>query len=324
MVDAFCSEGHYHDHLWPIWQALPSEVRGVFTVTPTVAASRPHTAVGRSPAPSPQPILVASASDLNRVGSRPVVFAEHGAGQTYLGVTDPAYAGGVGRERVTLFLCPNQAVADTNLARYPQASVVVVGSPRVEWLSRLRGDGPLLSPSSGVTPPPTVAVSFHWQCTITPEARSAFGWYEPALPDLCERFHILGHGHPRIVTRLAKYWAGWGAETVTSFDEIVRRADLYVVDNSSTLFEAAAVGIPVVVLNAPWYRRDVEHGLRFWEYADIGPQVNHPEGLVTSVTEALVTGQDYAGRRDMVTSHVYSLIDGAAHSAAKAILHFFG
>ena len=57
------------------------------------------------------------------------------------------------------------------------------------------------------------------------------------------------------------------------FDEVMERSTLYICDNSSTLYEFASTGRPVVVLNAPWFRRDIEHGLRFWEHADVGVSV---------------------------------------------------
>ena len=163
-----------------------------------------------------------------------------------------------------MFLCPNETVADKNRKTYPKASSVVVGSPRVEWLQRRRADAAVTSREPGNRP--AVAFSFHFDCSFWPEARWAFPHYQNTLvsliPSLKERYEILGHGHPRAWPTLKKFWERVGVEPVVEFTEVCERADLYVCDNSSTLFEAAAIGIPVVLLNAPTYRKGVEIGLR--------------------------------------------------------------
>jgi hypothetical protein len=59
---------------------------------------------------------------------------------------------------------------------------------------------------------------------------------------------------------------------VASLREVQRRAAVYVCDNSSSMYEFAATGRPVVVLDLPegrikgiGYRRNINHGLRFWD-----------------------------------------------------------
>ena len=134
MIDAYASQSHYHDHIWPIWEQLDDV--GRFIVHRSLENLRAHDLVGAAPPPDRTPIIVAGTSDLMKVARRPVVFVEHGAGQTYT-TAHPGYAGGPGRGRVGLFLCPNETVADKNKKTYPKASSVVVGSPRVEWLLSL-------------------------------------------------------------------------------------------------------------------------------------------------------------------------------------------
>ena len=111
-----------------------------------------------------------------------------------------------------------------------------------------------------------VAVSFHWNYHGIPEMRSAFDWYSKAVVELAKEVTVIGHGHPKRKD-LPDWYRAHGIEYVPNFFEVLRRADVYACDNSTTLFEFASTGRPVVVLNAPWYRQEANHGLRFWDAA---------------------------------------------------------
>lgn len=295
MIDAWASWPHYRDHIQPIWDALP--VKGTFWQPP----QRP---VGDGP------IIVASHHDLRRVKPRPAIFVEHGAGQTYVDNRAPGgYAGGPDRGHVALFICPTEQVADLNARAYPQAETVQSGSARVEWLRRAVGSSPGVS-----QPPRRPAASFHWDCKVSPEARTAWPHYRDR-----DYTGWIGHGHPRIWSRLSRWWPTVGAEPVEDFVEVLSGASVYCVDNSSTLYEAAAVGVPVVILNAPWYRRDVWHGLRFWEHLP-GPMVDTPDRLERAIEEAPEWYED----RRITSEAIYGDTDGAAERAAAAILELWG
>lgn len=105
-------------------------------------------------------------------------------------------------------------------------------------------------------------------------------------------------------------------EPVSAWEEVVQRADCYVVDNSSTMFEAAALGIPVVVMESPVWRRDVEHGLRFWEYADVGPTVRPGDSFVDAVQESLT--EKWGRRRGEVAEAVYAIQPGLGRESSRA------
>lgn len=296
-VNFLASERHYVDHLLPVYAALPDDVRGEFVF-------------GRVPAPGG--ITVVSASGDNfRLGDRPSVFFEHGAGFTY-GNAHSSYAGGDGKNNVVLFCNTNQQVHDANMRAYPDTPQVIVGCPKLDgWVSR------------GAKPTgryPTVAFSFHWDCHVTPETRSAFPYYRQELAAISRRareWRMLGHGHPRAWKDLAPFWKQCGIEAHRDFADVVSLADVYVCDSSSTIYEFAALDRPVVVLNQPSYRRNVRFGLRFWD--DIpGIQVDHPKDLHKAIDEAAL-GDTWSDVRKSVTGKVYPHLGESAVTAAAAI-----
>lgn len=246
---------------------------------------------------------------------------EHGAGQTYRGDphssigTHGAYAGGLGREDVALFLCPNEPTAEANRATYPDTPAVVVGCPKLDpWADRAlrRND------------PPIVAVSFHWNAEIVPEARSAWPHYAAGLAALATsgRVRLVGHGHPRIADRLRAAYNKAGIVYVDDFAHVLDLADVYACDNSSTLYEFATVG-PVVALNAPWYRREIEHGGRFWNLIP-GLSCDDPIDLEWSFTRALEDPPAARRLRARALEIVYPMRDGhASERAAEAIRHYY-
>jgi UDP-N-acetylglucosamine:LPS N-acetylglucosamine transferase len=156
---------------------------------------------------------------------------------------------------------------------------------------------------------------------VTPETRPTLNHFTPAFVHLKERFRVLGHGHPRLYG-IERDYRRAGIEYVPEFADVCRRADVYVCDNSSTLYEFAATGRPVVVLNGPGYRRDVHHGLRFWEAADVGIQVDHPRDLPDAVAEALSDPPKRRRAREAALDLVYAHRSGAAERAAEAIVAF--
>jgi hypothetical protein len=292
-LDVLASREHYWPHLGPVWEALPSHLRGTR-----------GSEVGAAGA-----VLVCSARDLTtaaQAGYERVAYLEHGIGQPYGDVA--GYPGGKGRELVSLFLSPNATAAALDRARHPHARVVEVGDPALDDVPQLAAAGE-----------PVVAVSFHWDAYAVPEMRSAYLHHRLALPALVERYHVIGHGHPLTQAKLARTWRRLGVELVPSWAEVCQRASLYVCDNSSTLYEFASTDRPVVVLNAPWYRRHVEHGLRFWSAAGVGVQVDEPGQLVAGVEEALEDRLPQQLARERALAIAYAHRRGAAERAAHAL-----
>lgn len=157
-------------------------------------------------------------------------------------------------------------------------------------------------------------------CAIgIPEAGTAWDHYRPALPALARRFDFALHAHPRFRVPVRRAAARLRVPFIESFDEVLERAAVYLNDASSTLFEFAAYGGPVVVLNSPRFRRDVHHGLRFWDCADVGPNVEHPDGVVEAVTRALADPSETRARRREVCDELYPHRDAARRAAAAVM-----
>lgn len=318
VIDCYASLPHYWAHLKPIWEALPPDVRGgVYSPR----ATNPWG--GRVPArwPADRPVMVAGFSDYQRVAPRPVVYVEHGAGQTYGGdvrsAGNPSYSGGSHLTRVRLFICPGEAVAARWRNAYSSALVAAVGDPTLDAdLSRAR-DTPATS---------TVAVTFHWDCGLVPETRSGWAHYARGIPEFvaqarAEGWRVLGHGHPRMWRTLGPWWQRLGVEAVRDLEVVRAGAQVLVADNTSAMWEWCALDRPVVVMDAPWYRPHVHHGLRFWEHSDVGPRVGDPEDLLEALRIAAADPPHLRANRAAAARAVYAHTDGrAAERAAAAVV----
>lgn len=332
-VDFFATEKHFIDHLAPLWLALRSPLRGFFLVphylydyaealgVRAVSYREDHRRAARKYLRHGSGLVVTAASSNQLYVSeahRESVYCEHGSGQTYKRYHS-SYAGWKGRKGIKLFLVPGPVPGRVNRAAYPGVPVAEIGSPRLDpW-----HDG---SRQPEVKEKPVVCISFHWDCPVVPETSSGWDFFKGALPALAraQDFKLIGHGHPRLFNsrkgEVEKEYKRLGIEVVRDFEEVMYRAGCYVIDNSSTLFEFASTGRPVVLMNPPAYRRTVNHGMRFWEMAQLGPNADRPENLLPAIRKAL--REDEAGReaRMKLLEGVYTHMDGtAARRGADAI-----
>lgn len=305
MIEIYASEKHYVDHLMPVWEALKAEEQGYFSRSPGGLRE----AVKR-------PILVCSVKDLQtvlRAGYKHVAFMEHGVGITY--GSHSAYAGGRGaRTQVELFLAPNEIVQAKTLKALPAARSVVVGTPKMDSFLTTK----VTKEHEGKS---VVCVSFHWNGSgVAPEAGTAFNHFKRVLPVLVRRegFEVIGHGHPRAMGRLRKEYEKLGIEIVEDFNEVMRRAAVYVCDNSSTIYEFCVTGKPVVLLNAPEYRKNVHSGIRFWDYTDVGPMIDDPNELLGAVLHAL-DADEWDAARLRAVRELYPWLGVSARRAAEAL-----
>jgi len=342
-VDAFARREHYLDHILPVWNALKPSTRGKFYVPENLAAYA--RSQGLEPAVARQlghdvmrvypdglgPLIVAAYGDMmcavRRVPQRPILFMEHGVGLSF--GKNPAYAGAGGtRKRIDLFLDPNEHVREKNRSAFPKTAGRVIGTP---WLDDFSKQLSAFSARHTNGHKPVVCVSFHWNGDeVAAEAGNAFQHYAGALPELaqCDDFKLIGHGHPRYRFVLEPFYREHGIQAVWDFKEVMRRADVYVNDSSSTLYTFCITGKPVVILNDPKFRKNKHWGIRFWEYSDVGPQVEDPSELMEAIRSqmaALQGGADpYAKARKKAVRALYPHLGKAAKRAARAIEEFTG
>lgn len=328
-IDFFATQRHFIDHLEPIYHALPDEYKGDFIVEKDLLSHAKKLGIKAVTLGYYQfhrrnsgPLVIASIGSTAKLfsRSRPIVLVNHGAGQSWQGVRHPSYAGGPKRNIVSLFIEPGEDPAQKDAQAYPKAKVVVAGCCKLdEWHK---------APPKPRSNPPVIAVSFHWHCRVVPETRSTLPYYRYILADLARweksgEVKILGHGHPSPAfwKEISAIWKELDIEIVADFKEVMQRADVFVNDGMSTLYEFASLDRPVVVLNAPWYRKNVEHGLRFWECADVGIQVDKPEDLIPAIKEALLDRPEQRLKRQKAVQKVYKYTDGrATERAVKSIL----
>jgi hypothetical protein len=275
-------------------------------------------------------VLTASWVDAREWRDRVVVYVEHGAGQTYstkLTRFQNGYAGGGDLEHVELFLCPSERVAELWRARYI-ARAEVVGSPALDGLSSARHDphrARRVDGNDDPSPRPLVAFTCHWRMggDELPEGMPALPLYLEAIAAL-EGVDVLGHAHPRIRSQMEREYSKLGIPFEPDPDVVLSSIDLLVADNTSLMYEAAALDVPVLALNAPFYRRDVEHGLRFWQFVP-GLQCDEPAHLASSIDVALRDGPVLKRLRARAARAAYDLVDGrAAARAADAVLTLEG
>lgn len=310
------SRGNYRRHLEPIGRVLEARGHDVAWLASARARPRAHSLV-----------LAASWYDARRWRDHRTVYVEHGAGQTYLG-RDEAYAGGSGLDHVVCFIGPGEHVSARWRAVYPSRLAVSVGCPALDVHLRERAGQTHIAPGardsrdeSTTTARRTVVVTCHWRCSVCPETLPAVDLFSAALHGLrtaCN-VEVVGSSHPRDARRYERFWRGLGVPFMADPDDVIRTADLLVADNSSLLYEAAACGVPVLALNRPSYRRDVEHGLRFWSHVP-GLSCDDPADLHRAIDRALGDPPTARALRALAVQFTYAHRDGASSErAADAI-----
>lgn len=159
---------------------------------------------------------------------------------------------------------------------------------------------------------------------------------------------LLGSIRPeRLIRKVidSQVWDGWGVSnsatrarvlaiedvgvgdvSVLSTDESTFLAGGFIAHNSAG-FLFAGLSRPVVVLDAPWWDRNVNHGLRFWDCADIGPRICASQDTAETA-RALSTAVDRAlslfpwpGAEERLASIFPPVAEPAKHAATVIAGH---
>ena len=307
-LDFYASEQHYFDHIVPIWGLLPKEFRGTFYVSEKIKSSHNDIIVGK---PNDNITLVSSYSDYLLTKGK-VIYMEHGIGNTYSNES-PYYAGGIGKDRVVLFLNNHVLTHNKNKKAYPNAKHIIIGTPKSDSIKEK-------SMSNNIY---TICFSFHWECQVSPETMSAFDFYKNHVVYLSKQkeFNLIFHGHPKDDNKWNEFCKINSIKRVKSFEEVINVADLYICDNSSTIYEFILTGKPVIVLNAPWYRKSVNHGIRFWSYIP-GPQINNPSDLFSMIIEMLKNPKYWIEERNNIIKVLYPHLGNSSNITTNEIIKF--
>ena len=311
-IDVFAREPHHALHAKALYDALPDDIRGDFILSEREFLLSKH-----------QYVAVFSYGDLKVAyhTTKKIVFCEHGAGMFY-NVVHASYAGSLAcRGNVVLRLSPNKTHADKEKETLDKTPVVIVGMPKMDAFAAHRNDF-VNKYEKRPDMKPTIAVSFHWDCEVCPETKSTYKTFLPAIARLQGSYNIVGHGHPRILNTLRGIYREANIKIWADFNRVLREADMYVCDNSSTIYEFGFMRKPIVLLNGPTYRKNVEHpgNPRFWKHADIGPQVDSPMHLTEAFNDAWDNFPMYLPKIDAATNTVFTYTDGkCAQRAANAI-----
>lgn len=316
-IDVIASRRHYTAHLLPIWEALPPDVRGVFRSPAGVQRLAPpgdEQAVEYDACPDydhtdADMVIGAAWRDVARmVRHRKTVLIEHGAGQSYADLDIPAYANGSARIGLTAALVPAERCAQT----IPTGTDAFVVGPTWydAWHNYQRNVRRY-----------RVGVTGHWDCDLLPETKPALDHYFDAIVAMRDQgVEVVGHAHPRSETRWRRRYEEAGIDWV-DYPTLLDTCSILIADNTSAIWEAAALKIPVVTINKPEYRRHVSHGLRFWGPVP-GPSVDTPSELSDAVYRVIETHDAMAAHARIVAQGVYdNLLDGSsAVRAAASIL----
>lgn len=317
MIDVLASQPHYLDHLAPIVLELRQRGREVnVLVVGSGAELRAHElGLGARPgvprARDGAPVLVASARDYGWTAkSRRIAYLEHGAGQTYLDNTAPGYAGSTDMDRVELVLSTGPRSTRLWKRAYPEMRVEEVGAPKLDLLLLLA------LPRTDV-----VGFTFHWQCRRSTESGTAwFDWRDAVRAYVAEHDLVLGHWHPKWGDTLERWWTYLNVPVARHSDAILLGPGVLVADNTSLLYEFAALGKPVLCLNAAKWRKDVEHGLRFWGHVP-GLQLDPGADLGDGIEEAREDSNLMRHFRERAVAEVYGdTLDGRATERAADVI----
>lgn len=329
----FANTRHYIEHLLPIYKAytkekmflVPKELKDASDIKPSYYNNQRELLIflfNLEQSNKDLTYVVASYGNVRTLSQKgfPIIkfiLIEHGAGQTYISDV-PGWKRGSfkGSERIKLYLGTNSYCTEAFEENNPLTQCYTIGCPKTD---SIKSEVPNLSR-------PLVVFSWHWDCSSVPETKSGFSYWQGEVlkihQDDNKNFRIAIHGHPRIQDQTILFARKHNIDFIRTFDSVIKEADIYVVDNSSTIYEFAITTKPVIILNNPFYRRDVNHGLRFWELSDIGLHCNSLRDLRDNIDFIIDNGGDKMSnvRKREILDKVYPNLGYSTKKAISCII----
>lgn len=286
-IDLVAEHPHYREHLLPIWELLQEE--GI--------AGKDWG--NKCPDPS-RILLVASSQELRRARHphNKCFLVEHGAGQTYIGDRSSAYSDGTkGYDNVVGFICSTDAVYQRRRLLFPDVPSTLAGVPKLD--KYVNQD---VSPTEK-----TACLTFHWDCPVAVESHCTFPNFVKYLPRAvaewkAQGWTIYGHYHPRI-PELSHEYKKLGIPVLHTEQEVFNTCSVLIADNTSLLFEFMGLGRSVVFLNGHLYRREINHGLRFWEAVEHGTDLRYPRDILSLNLNALPQPDGWSPYGDLIDGY---------------------
>lgn len=286
-INAFASERHYYERVRTVWDQLPKYLKGEFVVHPRLDGLGDRSQ--REPNQDGY-LMVASHKD-SLWAKNKFIYIEHGAGQSYSNSKDN-FSNSFRPNMLCALIPGPYCAAKTQLAN-PGVPVISIGAAHLRDVKR--------------TDPQKLAFAWHWRCSVCIETDTAFDQYQDEMILATRRWESIGHGHPRIIDELSMVYKMYGIETVYDSKQVLSHAGLLVADNTSLIYEAAVLDIPVILINKTDWRRDRNYGLRFWDLLP-GPQVNHPSELIPEIEKHIELGTDeWQNKRLEISDQIYGL-----------------
>lgn len=335
-IDFFARREHFVDHMLPVWQKLPKENRGEFYLHHSVVNYAIKCGLDYSEivqlikSDKPDSLMIEVYGDNPLVCSaygdmvnaykynpnRVYILMEHGVGLTF--GNNAGYAGGLGlRLAADCFLAPNEYIAKKTESVL-DTTQYVIGTPKLDkWAGN----------SFHYTMPekPTVCISFHWDGShVAPEASNAASVFgtDHILSELQKEFNMIAHCHPKARDTYRPLFEKNGIEFVENFNDVMECADIYVNDASSTMYEFLVTGKPVILMNAPHFRKFINYGIRFWDYTNIGYQVKNLTELRKAIQDTIRDPNKFIKQRIKAVEDLYPHIGYSSQLAADSIIDF--
>jgi hypothetical protein len=334
ILDFLARRPYLIQHLAPVWNALSASERGVFYFqgndTKAYALLKlkspklvEYIEVNEQPGECGYgPILAAAYGDAVRAADfyleRPVILMEHGAGLTF---GKPVFADGSGqRTKLACFPVQSKYVLGKIHPEIASKPHPIIGVPKLDrWAGQF--DMPHPMPRK-----PTIAFAFHHGDKNSRPAETGSAWehYAEILPAIVQHYKVLLHAHPLSELAITGLYQDLknSAEFVPEWDDVMQRADLFIGDCGSAAYEFIVTGKPVILLNAPWFDRKKQWGLRFWDYTNIGPMVDGPEQLVPAIENTIARPNEYQLPRRRAVEDLFPYLGNSSQRAVEVIREF--